>query len=64
MQTYVYETNGGYQVDAPWGSYVFAPSRLQAGPAVECREYYPETPETRERALEALEAGRANGLPI
>ena len=64
MQTYVYETNGGYQVDAPWGSYVFAPSRLQAGPAVECREYYPHTLATRERALEALEAGRANGLPI
>lgn len=62
--THVYETNGGYQVDAPWGSYLFAPSRLTAGGAVELREYWPETIETRERALAALEAGRANGLPI
>ena len=62
--TYVYETNGGYQVDAPWGFYVFAPSRLQAGPAVELREYHPANSSTLGRALEALEAGRGNGLPL
>ncbi len=60
----VYETNNGYQVDAPWGSYEFSRSRLTAGGAVELRSYWPETPETKARAMEALEAGRANGLPL
>ena len=60
----VYETDTGYQVDAPFGSYEFAPSRMAAGDAVELRTYWPETPETRGRALEALALGRAAGLPI
>jgi hypothetical protein len=59
--TFVYEVNEGYQVDVDWGSYVFAPSRLSAG-NVTLRSYWPDN--ARERAEEALEAGRANGLPL
>ncbi len=62
--TDVYGTDHGYQIDTPWGSYEFSRSRLQAGDAVELRSYWPETPETKARAWEALEAGRANGLPL
>ena len=60
----VYETCRGYQVDVEWGSYEFCRSRLSPAPAVELLTFWPKDELTEERAMEALEIGRANGLPL
>ena len=58
----VYETNKGYQVDVEWGSYEFCRSRLSPAPAVELLTFWPDN--VKDRAMEALEIGRAHGLPL